>query len=306
MKKSTIAEMKRLAEEKKGECLSKIYANHVTPLKWKCEKGHRWEAPPSLIKRGHWCRICAFEKWAYSIKDMQELAAISGGQCLSKKYVNIATPLKFKCAKGHVWSTRPSSILKGSWCPSCAGRAKGTIGQMRKIARSRGGKCLSKSYVTTRTKLLWQCSKGHTWEARPDHVKRGSWCPVCSGRKRKTMEHMHELATSRGGKCLSKKYTNSGSKLRWECRKGHKWWAEPHHIQEGRWCSKCNGEERRKEKLEELQDIAKARGGKCLSDFYVDSHTKLEWECSKGHTWWTTPSVIKQGSWCPYYRNRSD
>ena len=112
------------------------------------------KASPAIIKRGHWCRLCSYEKRAYSIKDMQELAAISGGKCLSKKYVNIAAPLRFKCAKGHVWSTRPSSILKGSWCPTCAGRRRGTIGQMRKIARSRGGKCLSKSYVNTRTSFL--------------------------------------------------------------------------------------------------------------------------------------------------------
>jgi hypothetical protein len=34
--------------------------------------------------------------------------------------------------------------------------------------------------------LRWQCSEGHTWEARPGNIKFGQWCPVCARRKRRT------------------------------------------------------------------------------------------------------------------------
>jgi len=32
-----------------------------------------------------------------------------------------------------------------------------------------------------------------------------------------------------------------------------------------------------------MQQVAKKRGGKCLSEKYVNAKTKLEWECRKGH-----------------------
>ena len=35
--------------------------------------------------------------------------------------------------------------------------------------------------------------------------------------------------------------------------------------------------------IKDMQGIAEARGGKCLSTEYVNSNTHLEWECSEGH-----------------------
>ncbi len=57
-----------------------------------------------------------------------------------------------------------------------------TIEERREIGEKRGGECLSPEYVNAHTKLRWRCEKGHEWEATPNHVKRGSWCPYCSGR----------------------------------------------------------------------------------------------------------------------------
>ena len=35
--------------------------------------------------------------------------------------------------------------------------------------------------------------------------------------------------------------------------------------------------------IEEMQEIARKRGGKCLSKKYINAHTKLEWQCANGH-----------------------
>ncbi len=50
--------------------------------------------------------------------------------------------------------------------------------------------------------------------------------------------------------------------------------------------------------IDVMQEIAKSRGGKCLSTKYVNSKTKLYWECSEGHRWSARPSDIKAGKWC--------
>ena len=54
-----------------------------------------------------------------------------------------------------------------------------TIEEMRMLASVKGGKCLSNDYVNLKTKLIWECSKGHTWEATPANIKKGSWCRIC-------------------------------------------------------------------------------------------------------------------------------
>lgn len=54
------------------------------------------------------------------------------------------------------------------------------------------------------------------------------------------------------------------------------------------------------ESILEMQKIAIARGGKCLSHYYINSKVKLLWQCNKGHQWFATPFSIKiRKSWCP-------
>ena len=31
---------------------------------------------------------------------------------------------------------------------------------------------------------------------------------------------------------------------------------------------------------------------------YTNTSTHLNWECSKGHTWWAVPMSVKRGTWC--------
>ena len=115
-----------------------------------------------------------------NIEEMQKLAKERGGKCLSEKYINIDTKLKWECEKGHQWETTPNSIRQGAWCPVCAiNHKKNTIDEMQKLAKLKGGKCLSEKYINAKTKLKWECTKGHQWEAVPSSIKRGSWCTKC-------------------------------------------------------------------------------------------------------------------------------
>jgi hypothetical protein len=51
--------------------------------------------------------------------------------------------------------------------------------------------------------------------------------------------------------------------------------------------------------IEKIQKIGQERGGQCLSEKYIDSHTKLHWRCAKGHEWDALWNSIQQGGWCP-------
>lgn len=47
-----------------------------------------------------------------------------------------------------------------------------------------------------------------------------------------------------------------------------------------------------------MQKMAQAKNGKCLSTTYINTHTKLLWECNNGHTWYAAPSMVKNNYWC--------
>ena len=61
----------------------------------------------------------------------------------------------------------------------------------------------------------------------------------------------------------------------------------------GTWCAQCI-----KPDIEEMGRRAAERGGKCLSAVYVNSVTKLDWQCSEGHIWQTKPNTALR-RWCP-------
>jgi len=41
------------------------------------------------------------------------------------------------------------------------------------------------------------------------------------------------------------------------------------------------------------------RRGLCLSKEYVNTNTKLEWQCAEGHTWLARPTDLISNEWCP-------
>lgn len=100
-------------------------------------------------------------------------------------------------------------------------------------------KCLSETYLGATTKLSWKCQHGHTWTSTPANIKSGYGCPHCSGKAKKTINDMHNLAKSRGFSFLSTTYTNVMTKHLWACQSGHEWIARPNCIQQGRGCPKC-------------------------------------------------------------------
>jgi nucleoside-diphosphate-sugar epimerase len=51
--------------------------------------------------------------------------------------------------------------------------------------------------------------------------------------------------------------------------------------------------------IRDMQELARCRGGQCLSTEFADIKTKLKWKCAFGHVWEATPRLLKAGHWCP-------
>lgn len=245
--KNTIDEMRLIAKRRGGECLSRTYVNTHSKLKWKCTSGHIFEATSSHVKQGEWCRQCGVQSAAKQkrlpMSEIVRIAESRNGRCLSNTYSPNAK-LKWQCDKGHVWEALIHSVKRGSWCPICGHRRSGrkplSLEEMRQIAASHGGTCLSTKYTNTDTKLQWRCRNGHTWWALPSSVKKNHWCARCAGMHRLSLRHAQRLARERGGKCLSRRYGSSHSKLKWQCVSGHIWHATYSNVAWGRWCRECS------------------------------------------------------------------
>ena len=155
------------------------------PLMWECSFGHRWKKSPSGIKQ-HWCLKCS-GKERLSMNVIKEYVEKRGGVFNTDDNVckNINSILKISCAFGHSWNNSWSS-LNGHWCSECSGNKKGTIEEFKRIAKERGGECLSNEYINNSTHLRFKCKEGHIWNALPSNVKnKCSWCPKCYNIRRK-------------------------------------------------------------------------------------------------------------------------
>jgi len=239
-----------------------------------------------------------------SIKDLQVFAFKQGGECLSQIYTRLKDKYEWKCKNGHSWKSNGQNVLNGSWCPTCTSRRPLTIDDLHNLAIAKGGRCLSKEYAgNNKIKHEWKCKFGHSFWMRVNSVQQGQWCPECGWGGKPDIFQAQVLAKSRGGECLSKEYKNAKTYLKWRCSLGHEWLAILNNVKKGAWCPKCSKIKqgnRQRGTLEEMQQIAKERGGKCLAIEYIDSFTKLPFECQYGHNFLLKPNRLKQGGWCKH------
>ncbi len=190
--------------------------------------------------------------------------------------------------------------------------AKSKFAEILAFVKKKKGKVLSKTYFSNRQKMKFECSKKHIWSAIWSNVQRNRWCPICAkteraNKRRFSIENAVELAERNKGYCLSKKYLNNSEKLKWKCAEGHIWNTSYNNVQQGKWCPVCARKklvEARKLGWNEIETLAKRKKGKCLSEEYQNTKTKMLWQCEFGHQWRMDLEHIKRGQWCPECRKQ--
>ncbi|CAG8790896.1 4952_t:CDS:2, partial [Racocetra fulgida] len=221
------------------------------------------------------------------------------------------------------------------WCPHCAKCFKLNIGIAKEIAFKKGGICLFEKYINSYTPLFWQCAKKHEWQAPLERIRNhNSWCPKCVVDTRRVgLDLAKNIARSKNGECLSDKYINIHTLLQWRCHQGHIWHAVLNTIKnQNSWCPQCAGcsklniniakeialkkggkclsekyidinssllwECNAKLSVEEARKIATKNKGLCLSEMYTGAYTKLKWQCEKKHEWYATLDKVKNLDLC--------
>ena len=141
---------------------------------------------------------------------------------------------------------------------------------------------ISTEYKDSRIKLSFECPQGHKHSIRWDDWKQGTRCPYCSGKAKYTINFIRESFETEGYTLLSTEYINAHSKLEYVCPDGHK-----HSITWSDWnnggyrCPYCDGQG--KPTIEDIKNHFAVEGYTLITTNYINSQTKLDFICSKGH-----------------------
>lgn len=291
--------MEKLVKDRQGMLLPPGYIGFKKRLRILCTKGHEFELTPEGLTTGVWCYECKEQE---TLQRLRDAAAKWGGELRSTRCTRVNDKLDWRCAVGHDFSKSGTSVLAGGWCTDCRGTRINDLRDLKRIARARGGDCVSTQAPASHEKARWRCAKGHEWESLASVVVQGHWCRECGrwsshDRRRLTIDILRQTAIDRGGRCLSKRYTNSDDKLRWECAQGHRWTGRVGNIRQGSWCPTCAHSIRGT--IEGIRAMATERGGRCLSRHWDDRAQPVEFACAKGHEFWLSAPQIRTGVWCP-------
>lgn len=226
------------------------YGSH-TPVWWRCENGHEWEAVVYTRTHGSGCPFCAGKKAQAGFNDLATQYPELARQWDYTKNIPVLPAdvttgshrlVWWKCEKGHSWRASIRSRASGCGCPVCAGRQI-LVGEndlatvdpelAQEWDTTRNGKLTPQDVLPgTEKKVWWVCEHGHHWRAAVSaRTNRQSGCPYCSGKL--VLPGFNDLAsqnpvlaaqwdTERNGTLTPQQVTlASNRKAWWICEKGH-------------------------------------------------------------------------------------
>ena len=160
-------------------------------------------------------------------------------------------------------------------------------------------------YVNTHTKLRVKHNKcGNVYKVQPSHFSRGSRCPFCSGKAKKTDTEFKKEAFDLVGDeyTFLDPYINARTKLRVKHNKcGHVYEIQPYAFLQGKRCPKCFGKHKKTD-ADFKKEIFNLVGNEYVFlDSYVNAYTKIRVKHNEcGNVYKVKPNNFLNGSRCPY------
>ncbi|NHQ86847.1 hypothetical protein HA050_12030 [Iodobacter sp. HSC-16F04] len=115
---ASLKSLQDLAAARGWQSLATEYKNCKTPVAWRCDQGHEFNASLESIQNGTGCMQCHKDSHWFTLEKMQSIAKQRGGLCLSDQYTPY-DPMLWQCKRGHIWKGIPTPIARGSWCRVC-------------------------------------------------------------------------------------------------------------------------------------------------------------------------------------------
>ena len=238
-----------------------VVAGSAKKMKWKCRLGHSFSNGILHRTRRHQgCPTCSNRRLLVGFNDLAtthpHIAAEAEGWDPRTKMAGFGSDgkgkLLWRCPNGHTYRATPANrtnplILSG--CPYCAGNRNlqgfndlaTTHPQLAKEADGWEPRTIRGS---TKKKLSWTCSIGHSYLAFLSERKAGAGCPFCSGHK--VLVGFNDLATTHphiareaNGWDVTTISAASQSRRKWKCSEGHTWVTSVGNRKQGKGCPTC-------------------------------------------------------------------
>ena len=114
----------QLAGEAAGWDPATVTAGAEKKRRWRCEKGHEWEAVVFSRARGGGCPICSNQQVLAGYNDLASLRPDLAAEMVTGDATAVTASsgrtFRWRCAKGHEWKATVASRSRGSGCPTCA------------------------------------------------------------------------------------------------------------------------------------------------------------------------------------------
>lgn len=320
---------------------------------WICSKGHSFKAAIDSRTRGSSCPICSGQK---VLSGYNDLLTVQKELCEEWDYdKNSLMPdqvsehsgrsVWWKCRKCNFsWKASPATRVKAHGCPKCnqqkqiSNFIKGKIERQGSFAYNfpqllsewdyEKNKGIDPYKLTNCSGLevWWKCAQGHSWKSSVySRTKKKTGCPYCAGRY--AIEGVNDLQTvnpvlasewdySKNSIIPQNVMPNSGIKVWWHGKCGHRWEATVASRTHGNGCPYCAG----KKVLKGYNDLATLYPNLCNEwnypknapytpdSFTKGSSKKVWWKCRKcGYEWEAIISNRTKGTGCPKcYRIRRE
>jgi len=232
----------KLAKEADGWDPTEYRSGSRKKVKWKCTKGHKWEAIISNRSRDKGCPICSGYLILKGFNDLKtthpNLAKQADGWDPTTVVAGTSKKLKWKCSKGHKWEAIGFSRIngnkgKGLGCPICANQ-KILVGfndlktTNPEIAVFADGWDPTKYVAGSTKRVAWTCTNNHKWEA-PIYLRvRNKNCAYCNGdllwKGFNDLKTTHpDIAREAHKWDTTSLMAGSLKKVKWKCKQGHIW-----------------------------------------------------------------------------------
>lgn len=222
---------------------------------------------------------------------------------------NTKTKFRCRCQNGHIWLVSYDNLRGGRRCPFCYGNVKKTKEDYIKLAQSKGIFWESTTAPKNSRELtVWRCAHDHTWKDSYHSIDaKYCCCPYCIPNKKKEPEDYYRIAREADIEWLGPIVSNTKTKTKWKCAKGHVWETTYDSIRSGYRCQTCarilTGKKIRVGPSA-YDDLQSETGFTLLSVKPDRTHDKVFWICPKGHIIKTSYHQIKRGCGCYKCGNR--
>jgi len=190
---------------------------------------------------------------------------------LDSVYKNNKFKHSWKCGVcGYKWKASLVNIYhKNSGCPNCAGQVIDK-NKLIKHANDKGGKLISSldEYKNNKTKLIWECAKGHQWRAKWQNILSGKWCPVCANNKKHPLSYIKNKILKKDYK-LKSEYKGMNYKVELECPEKHIWYTTLGNFKKGNTCPICSHKGLSRAQIE-IETIIKLYKFETISNYKPD------------------------------------